>query len=276
MRHRIIPTRARFAATLATALAALWLALHPALAHAQPGAAAPANTMCPVMTDEEIDPEISVEFEGKTVHLCCQKCRRKFETTPQEYLAHLPQFGGTPPFATPAAARAASGDDDDDDEKRASVGSSISLTERLGRFHVAAVHFPIALLCVAALVELLRHKRAPAGSESAAAFSVRLLTWLGAAGAILAMTLGLIHEESVESSLSGAAHETLELHELTGIAVAVAAALVAIALQARAAQPQTLVARLAGPLLYLVALATAFTAHLGGIITHGAGFLLPW
>ncbi len=289
---RVHPTRRAGArSTLAAGLIALWLAFSPAhsSAHADEPAPAPppaANTMCPVMTDEPIDPDISLLHDGQTVHFCCQKCRRLFEAAPDKYLPHLPQFGGTPPYATPAAANLAANnarandDDDDDDDDKPSASSrnraSVPLLERLGRFHVVSVHFPIALLCIAALVELVRPKRPHTDPESHAAFTVRLLAWLGAAGALLAMTLGLIHEESVEATLSGAAHETLELHELTGIAVAVAATLVAIALQTRAAQPTTLIAKLAAPLLYLVALAIAFTAHLGGKLVYGPNFLIPW
>ncbi len=268
---------------LAAGLIALWLAFSPApsSAHADEPAHPSTNAMCPVMTDEPVDPDISLLHDGNTVLFCCQKCRRLFEAAPDKYLPHLPQFGGTPPIAAPVSStHAATPDDDDhDDDKPATSSrdfSSVPLLERLGRFHVVTVHFPIALLCIAALIELFRPKRATTEPESHAAFTVRLLAWLGAAGALLAMTLGLIHEEAVEATLSGAAHETLELHQLTGIISAVAATLVALALQARAAQPQTLIAKLAAPLLYLLALTTIITAHLGGQLVYGPNFLTPW
>lgn len=218
------------------------------------------------MTDEPIDPEISVIHNGKTVYLCCAKCRRNFESKPDEYLAHLPQFGGVPPIAAPAS----------DTPAPAPAPKVITLTERLGRFHIIAVHFPIALLIIAALIELLRPKPAPAKHDHPAAFTVRLLVWLGAAGALLAMTLGLIHEEAVEATLAASALQTLELHEWTGIGVAVASVLTAFALQARAAQPATLVAKLAAPMLYITAAAVGFSAHLGGTLVYGSDFLIPW
>lgn len=50
------------------------------------------NKMCPVMTDETIDPEQWVEHEGNRVYFCCRMCKRKFERDPEAYLANLPQF----------------------------------------------------------------------------------------------------------------------------------------------------------------------------------------
>ena len=34
----------------------------------------PINKMCPVMTDEEVDPEITLVHQGKTVAFCCDRC----------------------------------------------------------------------------------------------------------------------------------------------------------------------------------------------------------
>lgn len=272
------------------------------------------NAMCPVMTDEPVDAEIYLDHAGKTVFFCCAKCRRLFVADPDKYIANLPQFGGSPaattpppqptadpaaqtpsppepqpvvpeatepppqatPESQPPAAHLEDADDDDDEDDATAAAPTRARTvpalERLGRFHVVAVHFPIGLLLIAAGIELFRPKR----PDHPAAFTVRLLAWLGAAGALIAMTLGLIHEEAVESTYGAIAEQTLELHEWSGIAVAIAAVLAAIALQVRAVQPATLVARLAAPLLYIVALAVAFTGHLGGTLVYGRDFLIPW
>lgn len=50
----------------------------------------PVNTICPVTTDEEVDPRFTVVYEGVTVGLCCRKCRTKFEQDPSAYVANLP------------------------------------------------------------------------------------------------------------------------------------------------------------------------------------------
>lgn len=52
----------------------------------------PTNTMCPVMTDEEVDPEIFTEYQGHKVYFCCKRCLRKFERNPQEYVVNLASF----------------------------------------------------------------------------------------------------------------------------------------------------------------------------------------
>jgi hypothetical protein len=36
-----------------------------------------ANTYCPVMTDERVEERYPVDYEGRTVYFCCDKCRRK-------------------------------------------------------------------------------------------------------------------------------------------------------------------------------------------------------
>lgn len=43
------------------------------------------NTMCPVLPDEEADPEIYVTVHGRPVQVCCPKCRRKVEADPERY-----------------------------------------------------------------------------------------------------------------------------------------------------------------------------------------------
>jgi hypothetical protein len=52
------------------------------------------QTKCPVMPDNDIDPEIFSVYQGKKIYFCCQLCRVAFEKEPQKYLAGLPQFAG--------------------------------------------------------------------------------------------------------------------------------------------------------------------------------------
>ena len=60
--------------------------------HAAMVSEGPINAMCPVTTDEEIDPAFTIEYEGQTIGFCCKKCRRKFDEDPQAYLAELPML----------------------------------------------------------------------------------------------------------------------------------------------------------------------------------------
>ena len=50
------------------------------------------NQTCPVMTDEPVDPQQWIEYQGERVYFCCRMCKRKFERHPEVYLANLPQF----------------------------------------------------------------------------------------------------------------------------------------------------------------------------------------
>lgn len=67
------------------------------------GVAAPStfgqdNLKCPIMTEDDIDKEETVEFEGVKVGLCCGKCGKLWSGNARYYikasLAQLPQFKG--------------------------------------------------------------------------------------------------------------------------------------------------------------------------------------
>lgn len=56
------------------------------------------NKVCPIMTEDEIDEEEVVEFEGQKVYLCCTKCSKIWKKNPKYFLKasldRLPQFKG--------------------------------------------------------------------------------------------------------------------------------------------------------------------------------------
>jgi len=47
------------------------------------------NEYCPVTTSEKADPNIFLDYQGKRVHFCCNKCKRDFLADPDAYLANL-------------------------------------------------------------------------------------------------------------------------------------------------------------------------------------------
>ncbi|MBP7950529.1 MAG: hypothetical protein KA004_12815 [Verrucomicrobiales bacterium] len=54
------------------------------------------NAKCPLMTDDDADPEYTVEYEGKQVILCCDKCAKHWKGN-EKYVIKasldlLPQF----------------------------------------------------------------------------------------------------------------------------------------------------------------------------------------
>ncbi len=53
-----------------------------------------AQTTCPVMEGNKIDPNIYTDYKGKRVFFCCQMCKATFSKNPEKYLAGLPQFAG--------------------------------------------------------------------------------------------------------------------------------------------------------------------------------------
>lgn len=140
------------------------------------------------------------------------------------------------------------------------------LTEFLGRTHLVVLHFPIALLIVAALVEALAalnlrrtaSRYAPT-SAGTIMFAVALIAC--AYTVISGLILGYNDPPGTDP------HRTL------GIATGILALLAALPLIAsRRAQPGS------APKLYLALLFTSagavtFTGHLGGNLTHGEGFL---
>lgn len=141
-------------------------------------------------------------------------------------------------------------------------GRPSDFTLFLGRFHPALVHLPIGILLLAALLETLT--RRPRFASYDKALPVVLLA--GAWSAILAAVAGLYLSQG-----GGYDAGTLAWHKRLGVAVAV---LAAAAYMLRSKTPYT--DRLQRS--YLVALAgvllgVAIGGHLGGVLTHGDGYL---
>ncbi len=45
----------------------------------------PVNKNCAVMSDHEIDPEVTYVYKGKTYGFCCEDCVPKFKANPEKY-----------------------------------------------------------------------------------------------------------------------------------------------------------------------------------------------
>ena len=163
-----------------------------------------ANTMCPVLTDEPVDPSIWVDYQGRRVYLCCQRCRKKFLEDPTPYLAALeasPRAGGDAPAAP--------------------LSGGARLVRFAGRFHPSTVHFPIALIAVAALFEILGAARRDRTLTVAAVW----LAALGASGAVAAAALGW--SAAAFSTFPGDLAWILETHRWLGVGTAATAVLAA-------------------------------------------------
>jgi YHS domain-containing protein len=44
----------------------------------------PINAKCPV-SGEDLDPNVSIVYEGKTIGFCCQDCVKAFKKNPEKY-----------------------------------------------------------------------------------------------------------------------------------------------------------------------------------------------
>jgi len=129
------------------------------------------NEWCPVMTEERSDPAITVEYQGKTVAFCCDRCLGKFLEAPQKYLSRLPQLAGEANAASMEGAKGArtgAGESGVSQSEPPSAGGDLSGPGRtssgengrdeedgsvplLGRVHPLVVHFPLAGLPLALL-----------------------------------------------------------------------------------------------------------------------------
>lgn len=141
-----------------------------------------------------------------------------------------------------------------------------ALREFTGRLHVVLVHFPIALIAVAALLEFLRRRTSAVSSQA------RVVLGLGVLGAGAAAFSGwtLADVEPV----GRAAEETLFLHRWSGVASLALAAVAwllawAVPLEGRASRLSGLY-RLS---LLLALLASSGAGHFGGELVHGEGYL---
>lgn len=167
----------------------------------------PINAICPVLTDEPIDPRFTFEYEGVTIGLCCRKCLTQFTADPSAYIANIPellpasmadQVGSEAEHAHSdehthedtlemdmAMSEPAEHDHDHDhdlDHERARS----KLAVWIGKFHPPATHLPIGLLFGAAIAEALLIVTRKDRVRHAVSFCVVFASL----GAVAAATLG--------------------------------------------------------------------------------------
>ena len=138
--------------------------------------------------------------------------------------------------------------------------SAARLIGWLGKFHLLLLHFPIALVVVAGVGEVWSvWQRNPLPSES-----VRFCLWLAALAAIPTATLGWLFAAAGNGIGSP---QLLVTHRWLGTAAAVWLVITALFAEHDARhQVRTLRVRF---LLISGIIATALTAHLGGLMAHG-------
>ncbi len=185
------------------AFATAIVALAPGSAQAQE-----INKMCPVMTEEEVDPEMTITFRGKTVAFCCDICIAKFKANPDKYLPRLPQFASAPASGVDGSADAARNPEAAEHSHDGSIESvADDRPPWWGRVHPVLVHFPLAGMPLALLGFLAWIRR---GSESFAKADVAPLL-AATVAAILAVNSGKTLEDATRFSAS--MQEIVQDHE---------------------------------------------------------------
>lgn len=143
----------------------------------------------------------------------------------------------------------------------------------LGRLHPIVVHFPIALLTAAAVVEAWRVCRRRQVPSEAGTYCLAF----GVAGAMASVGLGTLN--AAHQTVTGDAAIALERHELMGwISMMAAVAALGAGAAARRAGHVRAAAIYVGLLLATGAVVGA-TGHLGGGLVYGEDYLtgvLPW
>ena len=93
-----------------------------------------ANKMCPVMTDQPTRADRFIDYQGKRIYFCCEKCMAKFQLAPAKYLANL-NGGGPVTAATNASVTQVP-------QPLGKKWFEKPIWQLFGRFHVVIVHFP--------------------------------------------------------------------------------------------------------------------------------------
>ena len=142
--------------------------------------------------------------------------------------------------------------------------------DAVGRWHPALVHFPVALLVVAAVAELLCIFRRDGYFGDAARFMVTAAAWT----AVPAVLAGFARAGAI--TIPPAAQEAFAVHRIAGIVVAVLAVLAA-GLAAGVRRSGQIWELFLYRIVLFLAVAFALTAgYYGGEMVYGAGFFSGW
>lgn len=137
------------------------------------------------------------------------------------------------------------------------TGGSFWLWTFLGRLHPMIVHFPIGLLIIAFVLEIIAWKKRSAKYQP----SIKILVAASALSSILSAAFGLMLANSGDYS-----GDLLSYHQWTGIATTILALLTWLAYTKFPASMQKL-------LLGITVIAVILVGHFGASLTHGENFL---
>jgi uncharacterized membrane protein len=140
----------------------------------------------------------------------------------------------------------------------------------LGRLHPLAVHFPVCLILVAAILELFTFKN----FSSPLRPGINLLVAAGAIAAIVSMVFGLLLARDGDYG-----KDLIDLHKWSGIATTVLASVAWVVLYKIKENKQANLVKLYRGILFFSAIGVSVAGHFGASLTHGKDYLtaaIPW
>ena len=134
---------------------------------------------------------------------------------------------------------------------------SFWLWQFLGRLHPLIVHFPVGLLCVALLLEVVGWFRKTTDLRA----GITAMVWIGAISSVIAASLGLvlINQDDYEGN-------TATVHQWAGLATMTLAILTVFALRSGRTN-------LYRSLLSVTVIGVSVAGHYGAMLTHGDDYL---
>lgn len=127
----------------------------------------------------------------------------------------------------------------------------------LGRLHPVVVHFPISLLWVAFILELISWRKKSDAFKPA----MHILLWIAAGGASLAVLFGLLLAQQDDY-----AGHLIQWHQWSGYATLLLAWVTLFCFKADEKKSFRL-------LLFLTVIGVSFAGHFGAMMTHGENYL---
>lgn len=157
----------------------------------------------------------------------------------------------------------------DESSAASSVSETFWLWRFLGRLHPLAVHFPVALLLFAAILELFTLKK----FDSSLRPGISLLVAAGVISAIFSAAFGFL------LSMDGGYGDDLSIHQWLGIGTACLGAVSWFLLNSILKKKQLNLVKPYRSILFFSALGVSLTGHFGASLAHGNDYLsstLPW
>ncbi len=138
------------------------------------------------------------------------------------------------------------------------------ISQLFGRLHPMLVHFPIALILVAVVMELFTFGNFRHSFRS----GIRFMVILGAISAVLSAGMGWLL--AVNEDITGS---TLDLHRIIGMASAGMSVLLLVLLRKSELNPSSAAIKTYRTLLFLTGIGIGVAGHFGASLTHGEDYL---